>query len=669
MKVRNALIVILIALILGFIVLWSQANKHFQTQSPGEVDSVDSYVLDSQDETPVPTSADSEIAEEPISEEESVIPTVENPISFLQNEEIDDVADVLLLYDSHLPTSYDKTFCHLAEFLGLGCKQLDILNDPLTKELLQDENGEPYKLIGVSAVTFLKVPQLLTYEELEILKTALYSGESTLHIGNVDGRMNTYLLSDLTDGAVSGARYPLEPPLGWTFSETMPAVTREFTGQTIESPPITTWGDSPIEVVDPNTVTTLMSAYTASGDTYPVFVLWESGEGRIFIDGGWQRRYMGELRLREMYYDVQYSSYILPMMMVYKNVMQDEAWHRSTDYANLTLDDPVLVEPFFQLSYPSLLREMELHNFHTTISLVPAQWEDYDNEVVTLFKRYPNRLSIVQQGNNGDGYEFYKYVLDEDDSVDDPNLSARPLSEQEADIQEGLLRLNDMNATLQLPFDRIMVFPSGIAPTKTLELLKKYNYLGTVNAQPAPLGEAMPTDNWGFGMYPAELSFGNFPLLTNRHPGTYMPFVPNIQPSLFDLFIDKPALFYSFAYEEDLFADGITAFNEMADIVNALSTNVEWHSLGYILKHLYLEKQNDDGSTSIFMYTNVLEITNESDASKVYHIQKEETLNVPILSVTVNGESYPYQIVEGWLRIALDVPAQASFEIVIQYGE
>jgi hypothetical protein len=410
-----------------------------------------------------------------------------------------------------------------------------------------------------------------------------------------------------------------------------------------------------------------MSTRTGSGNEFPVFVRWQDGTGTVFIDSAGQKRYFSKEKFIDIYGDKKYSSYILPIMMTMRHVMGNEAWHRDTDFANLTIDDPVLVEPFFQLSYFDLLREMEAHNFHTTISLIPARWETYDKEVVTLFLKYPERYSIAQHGNNADGYEFYKYEVSEEELANQPDLIARPLEEQEADIRQGMGRMHDMYVTLRLPCDPVMVFPSGIAPEQTLEVLKGFNYLGTVNAQPVPLGETIP-DLWDYGMHPAEMQFGNFALLTRRHPGSYSPFKAEIQPFLFDLFIDKPALFYSHAYEDELFAESVDAFNIVADQVNELPTYIEWKRLGYILSHLYLEKQNDDSSISVRMFTNKLIITNQSEDQRIYHIQKQESLNVAISSVTVNGEPYPYKVQEGLFVIDLKVPANSTIEIAIEYG-
>jgi hypothetical protein len=355
-------------------------------------------------------------------------------------------------------------------------------------------------------------------------------------------------------------------------------------------------------------------------------------------------------------------------MLTVRYALGDEAWHNDHNYANLTIDDPALIEPWNDLNYTELLLEMKLHKFHTTIAMHPANWQKSQPVVISIFRTNPNYYSLVQHGNNGDGYEFYKYTLSEDDESKDTELSVRPLVDQEADIVEGLSRMTEHRIQTGITFDRVMIFPWGISPEQTLVLLKKYNFLATVNTQDVPLDATRPS-NWDYGMYLANMDYGNFPSLVRRPGGTYQPFKPMLQPFIFDLFIDKPALFYSHAYEGDLFDTGIDAFNPVADQLNQLADDVEWRSLGFIMKHLYLEKNNDDGSVDIKMFGNHLFVDNEGANDRTYHISKEEILNVPIRNMIVNGHNFPYQVEDGVLTLDVLLPANSLLEILITYGD
>ena len=150
----------------------------------------------------------------------------------------------------------------------------------------------------------------------------------------------------------------------------------------------------------------------------------------------------------------------------------------------------------------------------------------------------------MQHGNNHDGYEFYKYTVSATDVYTDSytgtlvHYPARPLADQDADIREGLARIEEHQWSTGIPFDKIMVFPYGISPESTLVLLKKYNYLATINASDVPLDAAGPS-HWDSRMYQANMDYRSFPLLPRRQPGTYEPFQPDLSPFILDLFLGK----------------------------------------------------------------------------------------------------------------------------------
>ena len=77
-----------------------------------------------------------------------------------------DIADVLLVQVAAQPTNFDVFFCNVDEFYGLGCATLDASTVEITEEMLVDEAGEPFKLIGLSASTLAELSAL----ELNILR-------------------------------------------------------------------------------------------------------------------------------------------------------------------------------------------------------------------------------------------------------------------------------------------------------------------------------------------------------------------------------------------------------------------------------------------------------------------------------------------------------------------
>ncbi|MBN1283775.1 MAG: hypothetical protein JXB47_00090 [Anaerolineae bacterium] len=573
-----------------------------------------------------------------------------------------DLADVALLYSTDRDTKFDTNFRLVADYYGLRCKEINLNETPLTDDLLKDEAGNYLKLVGISIYNLREEDLMPEDEAIEALKTAVKTGGLYVLVSDFEDAEEVMdSLVALTDGVVSGLTERSDSFRDWSVSPDVPEITREFTGQYITTVTEEEQYDFALLLGKPAEVTPLLTSTDSNGKTYTMFVKMDMGAGAIFIDTA-EGRYFEASPFRDFYYDWDGNAFgqVFPLMATMRYAAGNEAWHRDHDYANLTVDDPSLTEPFYGLSYPALLNEMNKHNFHTTIGFIPAEWSKSEPDVVDLFLQNPDRYSLAQHGNNHDGYEFYLYGEAEDE--DEMEYEARPFADQEADIIEGLARMAEHRTLTGISDDPVMIFPLGISPERTLALLKKYNYLATVNGSDVPLDAPEPTD-WTYGMYPAALDYGNFPVVLRQAPGIEQPLY------IFDLFVDKPTLMYTHTYEGDLFEKSVDGFNVYADQINDLWGEVEWQSLGYIMGRLYLEKDNDDGSTDVMMFTNHLIVTNESSGEKLYHIAKPENLNVPIATLTVNGAEFPYQVEDGYLTVSVSCPANASIEVYIDYDE
>ncbi|MEZ4621709.1 MAG: hypothetical protein R2867_40260 [Caldilineaceae bacterium] len=306
------------------------------------------------------------------------------------------------------------------------------------------------------------------------------------------------------------------------------------------------------------------------------------------------------------------------------------------------------------MDYLKLLPEMQAHNFHTTIAWQP-HWQKSDPQIVDLFVKNPAYFSIVQHGNNHDGFEFYKYT---------GSGKARSFREQVADIQEGLARMADHYQRTGIAYDRVMIFPYGNGPVGTLAVLKQYDFLATVQGPATPL-MASQSKRWDYDMYPANLDFANFPLVRRqimKNPNQYdvVEFAQN-------LFLHKPILLSS--HSNPMFRSNIAAFNPVADAINTLSPGIQWEDLGDVLKQMYLQKLRDDGNIDVMMQVNNILLTNETGQSATYQIAKEETLNVPIRQVTVDGRPVNYTVANDLLRLTLTLSAHTTANILVDYDE
>lgn len=343
---------------------------------------------------------------------------------------------------------------------------------------------------------------------------------------------------------------------------------------------------------------------------------------------------------------------ILPFMMFLQYVFKEKCWHSHYHYANLTIDDPWLVEPYGFLSYRGLLEQMQKYNFSTTIAFIPWNFDRSKPDVVKLFKDNPGRFSICIHGNNHDHQEFYK-----DEYQRAGPWQAKPLSLHEMNIKQALARMEEFRRLTGLSYDKVMIFPHEIASAETLAILKRYNFLATVNAENLPPGSEELSDKI-YQLRNITLNYGNFPSLKRYSPDkTYFEIA-------LDLFLDNPLLFYA---HSDYFRKGIDAFDDVAQVINSIQPDIIWQGLGYIVQHFYLERLRDDGNYDVIAFADSFVLENRHQNKVTYFVKKEESFSVPIKQVTVDDKPCLYSKSANSLQLEISVPAAESRYINIEY--
>jgi hypothetical protein len=336
---------------------------------------------------------------------------------------------------------------------------------------------------------------------------------------------------------------------------------------------------------------------------------------------------------------------LAPQLIFLQHAAGEHAWHSPGHYANLTIDDLWLREPYGHVEYNDLLREMQQHNFHTTIAFIPWNFDRSQAPVVALFREHPDRYSICIHGDNHDHQEFGPFT-------------SKPLAGQITDMKQGLARMAAFQQRTDLPFDPVMVFPHKMSPQGTLANLKKYNYWATINAENIPSDATAPADP-AFALRPATLAFADFPSVRRysaEHP------IPEWLLAM-DAFLGNPIFFYC---HQPFFADGIGAFNPLADEVNRLQPDTQWRSAGFIAQHLYLERLRDDGNYDVQLLSATVSLTNTHGHDAVFFLDKLEDGADPF-KVTLDGRAQAYDFKNGHLRIEVPIQAGATRVIMVTY--
>jgi len=462
------------------------------------------------------------------------------------------------------------------------------------------------------------------------------------------------LLLSLPDAAIPVNFIAVSKGLSsWQITQGNRQVTRELTGvsRTVRK------GASPTAIVldagGRSELAPLMSVQSTDDVWHPSYVEFRDAERSIFFAA------ISHLSRESL--DISASGDesgfidLAPILTFLRFAGGQYCWHRDSDYANLTIDDPWLVEPYGCLSYRRLLAEMQKARFHTTIAFVPWNYDRSDETVVAIFRDHPEFYSICIHGNNHDHWEFYKYST----TPADP-WPAKPLAVQEINIRQGLARMEEFSRLTGLGFDPVMVFPQHVAPAETFGVLKRYNFLATANLTNVPLDLEPPGDLVSH-LRAFTARYANFASVA-RH----LPAGRSRAQIALDLFLDNPVLFFE---HHTLFREGIGAFNKTAEMVNSLQPAVQWDGLGTIAQHLYLERDRPDGDCDVRMFCRSIDLVNDREREQTCFIEKEETSDVPIRRVLVNGAAHPYAISQGRLRLSVAVEPHRPRRIEIQYED
>lgn len=560
-----------------------------------------------------------------------------------------DLTDAVILYDSHNERNSDVDLRKITDYYGLTWAKVDVSAAQLQVSQLRDEHG------NIVQAAYINLPTLrgMSADSLGVLRTAVITEGLKLLITEVSSVSSE--VSYLTGGEVAGAQPPASMGTQYSITAQVPEVSRQFSGQTVDTQ--ATANDSALIITSGASRTTvIVNGGTPSSSMYPVFARYREGKGEIFLHSTVLNYDLEASRLADIYYafrgrgaereKYQDFSRIVPLLMFVRYAGGEETWHSDRRYANLTIDDPPLTQPFWSLAYTTnfytgLLDSMKTHSFATTIAFVPNNYQATQPDVVNLFRENSGYYSLVVHGNNH--------------NCPDMPASAGP-TQLRATALEALGRMLQLQQTTGLSFGNDMVFPCGQYDLESLTALKQTGFNATVNGNSVP-GNASRPSYFDYGMYQAELDFSGFASILRMDAEMSTP--------LHDLFIGRPLLVYT---HPALFRNGMDAFNRWADSFNAVAGGLEWRSLDYVARRLYLEKLNDDRSVSVMFYTRNLIVRNNYSEGKAFHFNKKEASDMPISAVAIGGTAIPFTVQEGALKFDAVIPAGQEVEVTLTYS-
>ena len=544
-------------------------------------------------------------------------------------------ADMVLIRCSGASSSEQHELELATQFYGLNLRIVTLCDANNAHKLLDPAQLDQAVAIAIEANALATVNQKAV---LHTLRRKVGGAVPVLILG-VAADTDPRLLGIWSGGATVGTKRLTGTELHYLVGK-VAGVTEQLSGLQITFP-----GDDAIYFASAEHSSAQQILSVTNGhQVVPVFIETEIDQQRVFL---LCQRQPQPSRIERIPEDTETAFAELASVMIFtKYCAGDRGWHAIHHYANFTIDDPWLREPYGYLDYNDLLVQMEKHNFHTTIAFIPWNYDRSEPAVVALFRNHPERFSICVHGDNHDHKEFDTYA-------------SKSLSAQIAALGQSLARMEKFQALTGVPYDKVFVFPHNIGSERILEQLKAYNFAATVNSLSVPMDRVRPASPL-FPLRPVTLSFGDFPSVARF--GAAFP-----NPTGFigiNEFLDNPIFFYG---HHDLFASGIGAFDGLADDVNRIEPDTRWRSLGDVAKHLYLVRLREDTNYDVLAFSGTLDLENTSRGNSVFYIQKPESDSSTIASVSVEDRPVPFQLNDGYLDLSVAIPAGESRRVLIRY--
>jgi hypothetical protein len=237
--------------------------------------------------------------------------------------------------------------------------------------------------------------------------------------------------------------------------------------------------------------------------------------------------------------------------------------------AAFLFDDPNLRwRTYGFIDYPKLLRDAERHGYHASMAMVPLDNRFAHAETIDLFRRHPERLSLVFHGNDHSSHE-----------LDRPRSEASAL----ALAAQALRRAERFESRYGLGIDRVMTPPHGMCSEEVAAALAAVGFDGLCAIHPLPWSERPPASRPLAGWDPAEFAAG-------------CAVVPRLHLDSTDAdialraFLDQPLVFYG--HHEDL-AKGLDPLGAIAARVARMGA-ARWCSIGEIAASNYAVRRDLD---------------------------------------------------------------------------
>jgi hypothetical protein len=225
--------------------------------------------------------------------------------------------------------------------------------------------------------------------------------------------------------------------------------------------------------------------------------------------------------------------------------------------ACLLFDDPNLHRPTYgYIDFEQLVAHADRHGYHASMAMIPLDGRFPHRDTASLFRRRPDRLSLVIHGNNHLSRELMRPASAEEAL----GLAAQALRRTAAFERRGDVRVG-----------RIMVPPHGMCSAAVARALGVLGYDALCAIHPYPWREVAPAEVPLAGWEPAEFAAG-CAVIPRLHLDT------DFEEMRIRAFLDQPLVVYG--HHNDL-AGGLDRLAEVSGRIAGLG-EVRWGPLDEI---------------------------------------------------------------------------------------
>lgn len=270
---------------------------------------------------------------------------------------------------------------------------------------------------------------------------------------------------------------------------------------------------------------------------------------------------------------------LLPLMLFVRSALGDAAWQTPEPRACFMIDDPNLrLRRYGRLDLRELEAAAREHDFHASIAMIPLDYRKTRPQAADLFRKHPDRLSLVMHGVDHLKREFEANV---------------PESAAEAKLAAGIARMAAHRHATGIDHAHAMTFPHGVCSPTWLSAMRNVGLDAAIASHAHPFRNEAQIEDPLYECFPAETSFRGFPVV-NRFKAEEAK-----EDLLFQSWLGKPLIVYT---HHEFFRDGMDRLSEIAQFLDA-RVNPRWESPARILRSNY-QIREEAGQVAVRVFSN-----------------------------------------------------------------